>query len=82
MLSDHIQLLHAVAERLLEKEVLDGSEVEAMVTAFREGRELPRSVPVAAPGEPTRAADPAREKPRKTEEEPAIPGLPPKPVLA
>src|SRR5208337_2450138 len=41
LLSDHLPLLHAIAARLLEKEVLDGSEVEAMVTAFREGRELP-----------------------------------------
>ncbi len=43
LLSDHLVLLHAIAARLLEKEVLDGSEVEAMVTAFREGRPLPPS---------------------------------------
>ena len=40
LLSDHLVLLHAIAARLLEKEVLDGSEVEAMVTAFREGRPI------------------------------------------
>ena len=38
LLSDHLVLLHAIAARLLEKEVLDGSEVEAMVTAFRNGK--------------------------------------------
>ncbi len=83
MLSNHIQLLHAVAERLLEKEVLDGSEVEAMVTAFREGREMPRAARPAVSGDGTaRPADAAREKPRKSEEEAPVPGLPPKPVLA
>ncbi len=83
LLSEHLQLLHAVAQRLLEKEVLDGSEVEAMVKAFKEGREMPPSVQAAPPGgEPARPADAAREKPRKVEEEPAIAGLPPKPALA
>jgi len=83
LLSEHIELLHAVAQRLLEKEVLDGSEVEAMAKAFKEGREMPPSIQAAPPGgEPARPADAAREKPRKVEEEPAIAGLPPKPVLA
>ena len=81
LLSENLPLLHIVAERLLEKEVLDGSEVEAMVAAYREGREMPRGEP-AVSAAPPRAPEPARERPKKVEEEQAIPGLPPKPVLA
>ncbi|HUA35141.1 MAG TPA: ATP-dependent zinc metalloprotease FtsH [Candidatus Binataceae bacterium] len=81
LLSDHLVLLHAVAERLLEKEVLDGAEVEAMAKAFQEGREMPPSTtPRAEP--PQRPGTPAIEKPKTADEESAIPGLPPKPVLA
>jgi cell division protease FtsH len=83
ILSDHMPLLHAIAERLLEKEVLDGAEVEAMALAFREGREMPASLPPVNTGGPPRAgADSAREKPKATGDEPAIPAIPPKPVLA
>jgi cell division protease FtsH len=80
LLSDHAPLLHAIAERLLEKEVLDGSEVEAMVKAFKEGRPLPASAPVSADG----SGRPATEvgKPKPVDEEATVaPGLPPKPVL-
>ncbi len=41
LLTEHLACLHALAERLLEKEVVDGAEVAAMVKAFREGRPLP-----------------------------------------
>ncbi|MGZ8497750.1 MAG: ATP-dependent zinc metalloprotease FtsH [Candidatus Binatia bacterium] len=34
LLSTHLLLLHSIAEQLLEKEVLDGSEIDAIVRAF------------------------------------------------
>ena len=34
LLKTHVRLLHEVAEQLLEKEVLDGSELDAIVRAF------------------------------------------------
>ncbi len=34
LLTTHLRLLHEVAEKLLEKEVLDGSEIDAIVGAF------------------------------------------------
>jgi hypothetical protein len=33
-LTTNLRLLHKVAEQLLEKEVLDGSEIDAIVRAF------------------------------------------------
>ncbi|MGH7814889.1 MAG: ATP-dependent zinc metalloprotease FtsH [Candidatus Binataceae bacterium] len=83
LLSGHLPLLHAVAERLLEKEVLDGAEIEAMAKAFKEGRELPASAP-AATGGPARPepAAPGKERRQAAPEEAPVPGLPPKPVLA
>jgi cell division protease FtsH len=80
LLSDRLPLLHKVAERLLEKEVLDGAEVEAMVTAYREGREMPPSFPVANTGGPQRP-DVGKEKPKPAEDQGPVTGLPPKPVL-
>src|ERR1700735_2096593 len=80
LLSDHLVLLHAIASRLLEKEVLDGSEVEAMVTAFREGRPLPPS-PAAVRNDPPPRPGPDTGKGKRDEDESPIPGLPPKPVL-
>jgi cell division protease FtsH len=80
LLSENIKVLHAVAERLLEKEVLEGAEVAEILKAFREGRELP--------SEPARVEPPQHPGPRagreksKEPEEAAVPGLPPKPVLA
>jgi len=44
LLSDHLALLHEIATRLLDKKCSTVAEVEAMVTAFREGREMPPSV--------------------------------------
>ena len=80
LLSEHVKVLHAVAEQLLEKEVLDGSEVAEILKAYREGRD-----PLG--GAPSRVEPPrpnpevGRDKSREPEETP-IPGLPPKPVLA
>jgi cell division protease FtsH len=34
LLTTNLRLLHKVAEQLLEKEVLDGSEIDAIVRAF------------------------------------------------
>jgi cell division protease FtsH len=34
LLETNLRLLHKVAEKLLEKEVLDGSEIDAIVRAF------------------------------------------------
>jgi cell division protease FtsH len=34
LLTTNLRLLHKVAEKLLEKEVLDGSEIDAIVRAF------------------------------------------------
>jgi cell division protease FtsH len=34
LLTTNLRLLHQVAEKLLEKEVLDGSEIDAIVRAF------------------------------------------------
>ncbi|MDO8434824.1 MAG: ATP-dependent zinc metalloprotease FtsH [Candidatus Binatus sp.] len=81
ILSDHLPLLHAVAERLLEKEVLDGVEVESMALAFKEGRPMPPSLaPVRNDLPPRPGPDIGKEK--RVEEGTAVPGLPPKPVLA
>jgi cell division protease FtsH len=56
LLAENIAALHAIAEKLLEKEVLDGSEVEAIVKAYRrEG--LPENVTMQPP---TIAAAPDR----------------------
>jgi len=81
LLTDSFPLLHAVAERLLEKEVLDGSEVEAMVKAYQEGRPLPASVPSADSGNAGRPATSEIGKPKPAEQDAPLPGLPPKPVL-
>ncbi|MGH7907939.1 MAG: ATP-dependent zinc metalloprotease FtsH, partial [Candidatus Binataceae bacterium] len=82
ILSESMPLLHAVAERLLEKEVLDGSEVAAMVKAFNEGRPLSPQ-PAASPPDSNGnlPGSPAKDKPKQPEDAPA-PALPPKPVLA
>ena len=81
LLSDHIVLLHAIADRLLEKEVLDGAEVEAVVAAYREGRPLPASFPPAAGSTPRPNLETGKDKDKHAEEPTAVPGMPPKPVL-
>ena len=83
LLVDNLPLLHAVSDRLLEKEVLDGGEVADMVKAYQEGRPFPASAPAASGGPSTPGQAVAAEKPKPAgEEAPAMPGLPPKPVLA
>ena len=84
LLSEHLPLLHALAERLLEKEVVEGSEVAAMVTAYREGRPFADAQPptITAPTAPTGGATPPKEKTKPAEEETPVPGLTPKPSLA
>jgi cell division protease FtsH len=83
LLSENVSLLHALAERLIEKEVVDGAEVAEMLKAYQEGRPLspapereisqPSSAPAATPPQ----------KPRVVEPEKPIPGpLQPKPSLA
>ena len=55
--------------RLLEKEVLDGSEVAEMVKAYQEGRPFPASTP-APSGGPTKPGQVlAPEKPKPAGEE-------------
>jgi cell division protease FtsH len=78
LLSEHIKVLHAVAEQLLEKEVLDGAEVAEILKAYREGREPFGGAPARV--EPPRPGpEIGKEKSKEPEEAPM---LPPKPVLA
>ena len=71
-----------MAERLLEKEVLEGSEVAEMVKAFQEGRELPPSREPVSTGGNLPGASPSKDKPKQVADESPVPGLPPKPALA
>jgi cell division protease FtsH len=80
LLSEHVKVLHAVAERLLEKEVLDGSEVGEILKAYREGRDPFGNTPTQV--EPPRPGPELGKEKSKEPEETTIPGLPPKPVLA
>ena len=84
LLSENVTLLHALADRLLEKEVVDGAEVMEMVKAFREGRPLnPAPAPMVSSAPPASGAAPTpKEKPRAAEAEPSVGGLQPKPSLA
>ncbi len=83
LLTDNLPLLHAVSDRLLEKEVLDGGEVAEMVKAYQEGRPFPASRPAPSGGSNRPGPTLAPEKPKPAgDEAPAMPGLPPKPVLA
>jgi cell division protease FtsH len=83
LLADNLPLLHAVSGRLLEQEVLDGGEVAEMVKAYQEGRPFPASTPAPSGGPSRPGSALAPEKPKPADDEaPAMPGLPPKPVLA
>jgi cell division protease FtsH len=83
ILSGNMPLLQALAERLLEKESLDGAEVIAMVKAYEEGRPFPESRPAAvSTNPPAGGAAVPKEKPRAAEEQTAVPSLTPKPSLA
>jgi hypothetical protein len=54
-----------------------------MVKAYQEGRPFPASTPAASGGSSKPGQTLAPEKPKPAgEEAPAMPGLPPKPVLA
>jgi cell division protease FtsH len=48
LLTTNLRLLHKVAEKLLEKEVLDGSEIDAIVKAFGLNGGDPLTQPTAA----------------------------------
>ncbi len=84
LLSENLNVLHAVAERLLEREVLEGQEVAEILKACREGRELPAGAePTRGGASPRPGASAGKEKPKgAVDEEAPMPGLPPKPVLA
>ena len=86
LLSENMAALHAIAEKLLEKEVLDGAEVEALVKAYRTGGGISQEAPAEAVAIVAEAkpVEMPREKPEKASEENrgGVPGLPPKPVLA
>jgi cell division protease FtsH len=84
LLTGHTPLLHSLAERLLEKEVVEGAEVAEMVKAYREGRPLSSvQQPIAADHPPSDQAPTAKERPRAAAEEScSLPGLQPKPSLA
>jgi cell division protease FtsH len=84
LLVDHMTLLHALAERLLEKEVVEGAEVAEMLKAYKEGRPLASAQqPVKPNNPPPDGTTVPKEKPRTAAEENApLPGLHPKPSLA
>jgi cell division protease FtsH len=83
LLTDDIPLLHALAERLLEKEVVEGAEVAEMVKAYKEGRPLTQVVESVTPNTPPASGTPVKERPRAAAEESTpLPGLHPKPSLA
>jgi cell division protease FtsH len=84
LLTENTPLLHSLADRLLEKEVVDGAEVAEMVKAYKEGRPLTAvQQEVAANNAPPDGASTAKERPRAAAEESrSLPGLQPKPSLA
>jgi cell division protease FtsH len=84
LLTENTPLLHSLADRLLEKEVVDGAEVAEMVKAYKEGRPLTAvQQEVAANSAPPDGTSTAKERPRAAAEESrSLPGLQPKPSLA
>src|SRR5271168_2168200 len=83
LLTDNLPLLHGLADRLIEQEIVDGAEVAAMVSAFQEGRPMPAYTPAVHSGTPSSGTPVPKEKPKvKEEEEAPGPGLiSPKPSL-
>jgi cell division protease FtsH len=84
LLAENMPLLHGLAERLLEREVVEGAEVAAMVKNYKEGRPLTPE-PVAAPPPPPPSGPTApgpKDRAREEDEGATIPGLHPKPSLA
>ncbi len=65
LITENIAALHAIAEKLLEKEVLDGSEVEALVKAYRTAPRRLAQAPVTTEA----AACEVRRKSRRRREE-------------
>jgi cell division protease FtsH len=83
LLTESTPLLHALADRLLEKEVVEGAEVAEMVKAYREGRSLTPAQESVPANDPPSSASVAKERPRAAAEEThPLPGLQPKPSLA
>jgi len=83
LLTESMTLLHALAERLLEKEVVEGAEVAEMLKAHREGRPLTSDTKPAIIANPPAGTAAPKEKPRVADEEGlTVPGLHPKPSLA
>ncbi len=89
LLTENIEALHAVAQELLEKEVLNGSEVEAIVKRVRQGAgSVSTGVGQTATSVREETApsgvNPAKDQKQKPEpeEEPDVMVLPPKPALA
>jgi cell division protease FtsH len=44
ILQEHEDLLHKIAETLIDKETLDGKEIDAIITATKPGQEFTRTV--------------------------------------
>jgi cell division protease FtsH len=84
LLTENTPMLHSLAERLLEKEVVEGAEVAEMLKAYREGRPLaPVREPVATDNPPSDQPSTTKHRPRATAEEGcSLPALQPKPSLA
>ncbi len=84
LLTENTPPLHALAERLLEKEVVEGAEVAELLKAYKEGRPLtPAHEPIALNNPPAGGSPVPKERPRAAAEEGAsLPGLHPKPSLA
>jgi len=84
LLMEYTPLLHALAERLLEKEVVEGAEVTEMLKAYKEVRSFPPvQESMAANHSPSSETTMAKERPRAAAEEShPLPGLQPKPSLA
>jgi cell division protease FtsH len=82
ILTDNVGLLHALADRLIEKEVVDGSEVAEMVKAYQEGRPLTHLPAPAPTSNPPSNPSPPREKQREEGGITISPSLNPKPSLA
>jgi cell division protease FtsH len=83
LLSENTPLLHALAERLLEKEVVEGAEVAEMLKAYREGRPLTAISEAPAGNSSPGDASTAKERTRATSgESRPLTTLQPKPSLA
>jgi cell division protease FtsH len=50
LLREHIEMLHGIAEQLLEKEVLDGAQIDEIIREQREQREAGTGPTLTAAG--------------------------------